>query len=88
MKKPALVVTFAVLFGCVETISVPVASVRPDSGLVSASKAYISDKMRDPDSAKFRNIVSYRISNGDVIICGEVNGTNGFGDIQDFRIFI
>ena len=48
-----------------------------------AGMAYVTDQLRDPDSARFRN-VEYR----EPFLCGEVNGKNGFGGYSGFERFI
>jgi hypothetical protein len=53
-----------------------------DSGkhhLLEATRA----NLKDPSSAQFRNVVQ----NGDMI-CGEVNGKNGFGGYSGFERFV
>ncbi len=43
--------------------------------------------MKDPDSAKFRNWAAYEVSNGDRIVCGEVNAKNSYGAYVGFDPF-
>ncbi len=67
----ASIIVLALLAGC---------SSEPDTS--EARKAVLA-QMRDPDSAKFRNVELN--SNGTV--CGEVNGTNAFGGMTGFQPF-
>lgn len=49
-------------------------------------KQTVRDKLRDPDSAVFRNEAFY--SGGVVpVVCGEVNSKNGFGGMTGFQRF-
>lgn len=50
-------------------------------------KEAIKAKLRDPDSANFRNVTFYNGS-GKPITCGEVNAKNGFGGYDGFERFI
>jgi len=45
-------------------------------------------KMRDPQSVRFRNVVFHRGVGGVPMVCGEVNGRNGFGAYSGFQPFI
>lgn len=49
--------------------------------------AEISAAMRDPGSTQFRNWDGYTLSNGDRVICGEVNAKNGFGAYVGYSPF-
>lgn len=55
-------------------------------GACSSSKSEAEDAvrnaMRDPDSATFRNVESR-----EGVVCGEVNGKNGYGGYAGFRRF-
>jgi hypothetical protein len=44
--------------------------------------------LKDPDSAKFRNVVVTRLSGGNLMLCGEVNSKNAFGAYTGFKGFI
>lgn len=36
--------------------------------------------MKDPESTKFKETYqAYKLSNGDIAVCGEVNGKNSYG---------
>ena len=43
--------------------------------------------LRDPSSAQFRGWQGFDLSNGDRIICGKINATNGFGGFVGFSAF-
>ncbi|MGP9798170.1 hypothetical protein ACT3UJ_12520 [Halomonas sp. 86] len=59
-----------------------------DSGHVKKSKEAVADRLRDPDSAQFRNIKSGKASNGLETVCGEVNGKNAYGAYSGYERFI
>lgn len=51
------------------------------------SKEGITAKLKDPDSADFRNVHFYSGS-GRPIVCGEVNAKNSFGGYSGFEPFV
>ena len=55
--------------------------------LIDTSKDAIRAKLRDPDSAQFRNVKFYS-GGGAPVVCGEVNGKNGFGGRAGYQRFI
>jgi hypothetical protein len=52
-----------------------------------AGKDALKGKLKDPDSAKFRNVNFYSGS-GTPVTCGEVNAKNSFGGYGGFERFI
>lgn len=51
------------------------------------SKDGIKAKLKDPDSAEFRNVHYYSGSGGPVV-CGEVNAKNSYGGYNGFEPFV
>jgi hypothetical protein len=47
----------------------------------------VLSKLRDPDSAQFRNVRHIRHENGTTQFCGEVNARNGYGGMAGFKRF-
>lgn len=47
----------------------------------------ITKRLKDPESAKFQEVFISRKS-GEPIVCGQVNGKNGFGGYSGFERFI
>jgi len=45
-------------------------------------------KLKDPDSAKFRNVYFHQGKSGVPLTCGEVNSRNSFGGYGGFQKFI
>lgn len=54
---------------------------------IERGKDAIKAKLRDPDSAQFRN-VAFHSSGGVPVACGEVNANNGFGGKAGYERFI
>ncbi|PWE48482.1 hypothetical protein DEM26_18210 [Thioclava sp. NG1] len=57
-----------------------------DPELLKDVKAEVSKELKDPDSAKFRNIFSVK-SGEETIICGEVNARNSYGGYAGYSYF-
>ncbi len=47
----------------------------------------LSENLRDPDSAQFKGWQGFDLSNGDRIVCGKINATNGYGGYIGFTAF-
>lgn len=52
-------------------------------GNIEKARTAVADRLKDPDSAEFRN--ERQVADGGV--CGEVNGKNGFGAYSGFAPF-
>lgn len=76
-----------VLGGCVPTVDVQTKPVRLSSTQVDRATAQLVQNFKDPESAKYRNIRTYRTGMGDEIVCGEVNGKNSFGAYVGYKPF-
>ena len=64
-------------------ISAHAATLTPQQqATVDKGKAIIADRMKDPDSLKWRNLAVV----GDTL-CGEVNGKNGYGGYVGYQRF-
>lgn len=48
---------------------------------------YVAQQLKDPDSAKFRNLEAFDGEQGRVVVCGEVNAKNSFGGYTGFQLF-
>jgi hypothetical protein len=53
----------------------------------TAARQAVTDKLRDPSSAQFRNVRRIEHSNGSTMFCGEVNGRNAYGGMSGFQRF-
>lgn len=86
----ALVGLAMILAGCVPVIEAK--AVPLSSRQVAEVKRAVTYRLRDPDSAQFRNIhgVEQTLQDGstNVFVCGQVNGRNGFGGYAGFGIFL
>ena len=60
------------------------------ASLVAKAKTEIAKGLKDPDSAKFRNIGVYKSTTGKggVSVCGEINAKNSYGAYNGFRGFM
>lgn len=58
--------------------------------LVAKAKATISQDLKDPDAAKFRDIGIYKSTTGKggVSVCGEVNAKNSYGAYVGYKRFV
>jgi hypothetical protein len=53
---------------------------------IAEHKKRIQQRLKDPEAAQFRNVyVHYSPA---PVVCGEINGTNSFGDRTGFQRFI
>lgn len=50
-------------------------------------KAAIAYDLKDPDSAKFRNVRA-GLRGKDYMVCGEINGKNSYGAYSGYRPFM
>ena len=58
------------------------------AAFVATAKRTISAGLKDPDSAKFRNLAVYRPATGKgLALCGEINAKNMYGAYVGFRPF-
>lgn len=55
---------------------------------MDAGKDAVKEKLKDPDSAKFKDVFFHRGKDGVPITCGKVNSKNGFGGYSDFQGFV
>ncbi|MBK1968875.1 hypothetical protein JIX59_05950 [Brevundimonas diminuta] len=53
----------------------------------TAARQAVTNKLRDPSSAQFRNVRRIAHSNGSTMFCGEVNGRNAYGGMSGFQRF-
>ncbi|MGN6123959.1 MAG: hypothetical protein ACTHOJ_13490 [Sphingomonas oligoaromativorans] len=54
----------------------------------TAAKMNLEAALKDPESAKYRNLFVSRLSGGGMALCGEVNSKNGFGGYTGFKGFV
>lgn len=83
-----LMAAFAIS-GCVDPNTVPVSS-KPISSrsAISQAKYLVSESMRDPEATRFKDeFGAYELSNGDIVVCGTVNGKNAMGGYVGYRPF-
>lgn len=59
----------------------------PDSRLIEETKGLLVGKLKDPDSALFRNIKVVTRPDGK-LVCGEINAKNSLGGYVGYKPFI
>jgi hypothetical protein len=86
----ALIVALSLIAGC-QSEEKPVSQMTPqerarrEPTYIVVQQRRISEKLKDPASAKFRNSkVFYAIA---PVVCGEVNAKNGFGGYSGYTRF-
>ncbi|WP_299440255.1 hypothetical protein [uncultured Rhodospira sp.] len=57
-----------------------------EDDMIAGAKTAVRQKLRDPDSAQFRNIRIVEHTAGK-LVCGEVNARNVFGGYVGFQLF-
>ncbi|WP_053284353.1 hypothetical protein [Comamonas testosteroni] len=55
--------------------------------VIRLTQQRVAYELRDPDSAKFREVALVE-SQGGTVVCGQVNGTNAYGGYVGFKSFI
>lgn len=74
-------------------ISLLLAACKPgEEKAISLAQSEVSANLLDPSSAQFRNMKVARMTDSDgggviAVVCGEINGKNGFGAYAGFHPF-
>lgn len=55
---------------------------------IEKGKEAVRLKLKDPNSAQFKNVYFHRGSDGIPVSCGEVNSKNSFGGYTGFQKFV
>lgn len=59
------------------------------AGWVGKGKELVKSRLKDPSSAKFRNVYFIRANvGGTPTVCGEVNAKNSFGGMTGYKKFL
>lgn len=79
----------ASLLGCVPSDYAQYSASRSalPTSIVAQSKASILGRLKDPDSALFRNEAGFVTSRGDQIVCGEYNAKNSYGGYVGYTAY-
>lgn len=75
----------AVIVALVMTSACSNVSPSPKDRLIEEAQRTVARELRDPDSAQFRDMVTYPSAN---MVCGEVNGNNAYGALAGFSSFV
>lgn len=57
------------------------------SPFIAKAKSAVTKDFKDPDGARYRGLGVYKDNLGGTVLCGEVNGKNGFGAYVGYRRF-
>ncbi|SDZ49364.1 hypothetical protein [Delftia lacustris] len=57
-----------------------------EEDLIASAKTAVSNGLKDPQSAQFRNVRLVAYQEG-AVVCGEVNGKNSYGGFTGFKRF-
>ena len=66
---------------------VPVAPSWPAGLTIEQAQELVRDNLRDPESARFRNVQAGRLD-GEDVVCGLVNAKNAYGGYAGFHAFL
>jgi hypothetical protein len=58
------------------------------TAFITRSREAITQRLKDPESARFRNLYFHASQPGLMVTCGEVNARNSFGGYGGFKRFI
>lgn len=87
MRLIGYVALLALLSACAPKVEVTARPSEVDETEQAFVTQVLSQDLRDPGSAQFRGWQGFDLSNGDRIICGKINATNGFGGFVGFSAF-
>ena len=87
MRLIGYVALLALLSACAPKVEVTALPSEVDETEQAFVTQVLSQDLRDPGSAQFRGWQGFDLSNGDRIICGKINATNGFGGFVGFSAF-
>lgn len=84
-----LMAVAATLAGCADpnTLAVTTVAASTSPGDEALIKTFLGEQTRDPEAARVRNLTTYRLNNGDRVICGEFNGKNAYGGYVGYSAF-
>ncbi len=87
MRKTLIISTFVstVIAGCASTTQLSGTPVAMAPDIDRQARALASYDLFDPGSAQFRNLSAYKLSNGEIAVCGEQNGRNRLGGFVGFQ---
>lgn len=84
----AFVALIALTLSACETVSQVEVSVMPitlTSGLDRQARELIAYVLKEPESARYREMRAWKLSNGDIAVCGAMNARNSFGGYTGFK---
>lgn len=86
IKQLSAIATIAIIAGC-NTIPVETTPIQ-SKAVFNKAKALAAAQLRDPEATRFKNEhTAFKISNGDTIVCGTLNGKNAMGGYVGYKPF-
>jgi hypothetical protein len=80
-----IIVASLFLYSTTAICEVSMSSIQKEK-LISEKQQVISAKLKDPDSAKFRNVFISNLTY-EPTVCGEINAKNSYGAYGGYEIF-
>ncbi len=87
LRKLLTLAVLALVAGCVETRDVAVSPAQASSSALATAKAFMADRLKDPESMKIRDVAHYKTVEGDRIVCGEMDAKNSYGGYGGYSTF-
>ena len=93
VKWGVFAVSVAMSFTTIALAQNSITSVERTQGMamIKAAGTRLADKLKDPDSARFRQVVIRKVSRKDgtvvIDVCGQVNAKNGYGGFSGWTAF-
>lgn len=75
----------AVITACAPTTQLSATRIALSPDMDRQARSVASYDLVDPDSTQFRGLRAYRLSNGDIAVCGQQNGRNRLGGYVGFQ---
>lgn len=85
--KQIAVITLVVALGLTSSAFAQSVGPTPEQAK-SLARARMVETLRNPESARFRNVRYTRQSDGRIIFCGEINAQNGLGGYTGYTLFV
>lgn len=87
MIRLTFLIPVLLLAACLETKDVSVTPAAENDAALQTASFHMSEQLKDPESLKLRRVSHFRTSEGDDIICGEMDAKNSFGGYNGYTPF-
>lgn len=85
MKKVMAMLAVVALSACVNDTPVSTKPAKVSGQDQAMIISGLKDGLRDPESAQFRDWQGYQLSNGQRVVCVQLNARNGFGGYVGYQ---